>query len=119
MLNGLALADYQLVGWSWFGWDWNWFRRRTGEAVASRLVARASDGLIAVVHDGHHSNPRADRQYAAEAVGLVVPALRARGFELRTVCEDLDRVAPPEPDAGDTAEHDGSRAPQPAARHTR
>jgi chitooligosaccharide deacetylase len=92
MLNGLALADYQLVGWSWFGWDWNWFRRRTGESVAERLAARASDGFIAVVHDGHHSNPRADRQYAADAVDLVVPALRDRGFELRTICEDLDRV---------------------------
>ena len=94
MLNGLARIEYQLVGWSWFGWDWNWFRRRSGASVASRLAARASDGFIAVVHDGHHANARADRRYAAETVDRLVPALRARGFELRTVCEDLDRVVP-------------------------
>lgn len=90
MLNGLAQADYQLIGWGWFGWDWNWFRRRTGESVANRVAARASDGFIAVIHDGHHENPRADRHYAAEAVDRLVPLLRERGFELRTICEDLD-----------------------------
>ena len=97
MLNGLGRMDHQLVGWSWFGWDWNWFRRRTGASVASRLASRASDGFIAVVHDGHHANPRADRRYAAEAVDVLVPALRARGFEFRTVCEDLERAATPAP----------------------
>jgi peptidoglycan/xylan/chitin deacetylase (PgdA/CDA1 family) len=92
MLNGLASADYQLVGWSWFGWDWNWGRRRTGESVARRLAARASDGFIAVVHDGHHANPNAERGYAAQAVDRLVPTLRARGFEFRTICEDLEAV---------------------------
>jgi peptidoglycan/xylan/chitin deacetylase (PgdA/CDA1 family) len=100
MLNGLALADYQLVGWSWFGWDWNWFRRRTAESVVARLTARASDGFIAVVHDGHHAHPSADREYAADAVDQLVPALHARGFEFRTICEDLDRVAPRDPAVG-------------------
>jgi peptidoglycan/xylan/chitin deacetylase (PgdA/CDA1 family) len=94
MLNGLGRIDHQLVGWSWFGWDWNWGKRRTGESVASRLTSRASDGFIAVVHDGHHANPRADRGYAADTVERLVPALRARGFEFRTICEDLPSVAP-------------------------
>jgi peptidoglycan/xylan/chitin deacetylase (PgdA/CDA1 family) len=90
MLDGLGLADYQLVGWGWFGWDWNWFRRPTAESIAGRVTRRASDGFIVVIHDGHHQNPRADRRYAAEAVDRLVPLLHERGFELRTICEDLD-----------------------------
>jgi chitooligosaccharide deacetylase len=90
MLLGLARIDHQLIGWSWLGWDFNWFRARTADSVTNRISARASDGFIAVIHDGHHRDPVADRRYAVEAVERLVPALRARGFELRTICEDLD-----------------------------
>lgn len=92
MLEGLRRLDHQLIGWSWFGWDWNWGRRRTGESVSRRLIERASDGFIMVIHDGHHIDPRADRLYAADAVDRLVPALQGRGFEFRTICEDLERV---------------------------
>jgi chitooligosaccharide deacetylase len=98
MLSGLARVDYQLVGWGFNAWDWNWFRRRTADAVVRRIGSRARDGLIVVIHDGHHLNPRADREYAVEAAARLVPALRDRGFTFGSICDIVgwdDRQPPP------------------------
>jgi peptidoglycan/xylan/chitin deacetylase (PgdA/CDA1 family) len=90
MYAGLARIDHVLVGWGWNLWDWNWFRRKTGPSIAPRIARGASDGDIIVVHDGHHKNPRADRRYAVDVAGRLVPLLRERGFSLRTVCNAVD-----------------------------
>jgi peptidoglycan/xylan/chitin deacetylase (PgdA/CDA1 family) len=87
MYGGLERAGYQLAGWSWGMWDWSWWRRPRGQRVAERLARLASAGDIIVIHDGHHKNPRADRRYASEAVRLLVPALRTRGFEFGRLCD--------------------------------
>lgn len=86
MYAGLKKMDYRLAGWSWGLWDWNWWKPREAQDLARRLSRRANDGDIIVMHDGHHVNPRADRRYAVEATGLMIPALRARGFEFGTMC---------------------------------
>ena len=86
MYAGLAQIDHVLVGWGWGLWDWNWFRAREGRTLAQRLVARVSSGDIIVMHDGHHENPRAKRQYAIDATARLVPALRERGFMFGTIC---------------------------------
>jgi len=87
MIRGLRQSNYRLVGWSWMMWDWNWGRKRTAASVASRVLARAQPGRIVVIHDGHHKDPMADRLYAAGAVRLIVDGLRARGYELASLCE--------------------------------
>jgi peptidoglycan/xylan/chitin deacetylase (PgdA/CDA1 family) len=86
MLMGAARAGYTVVGWGWMLWDFNWFRRRTADALVPRFVRRASPGDIIVIHDGHHENPRADRSYAVETVDRVIPELKARGFQFGTIC---------------------------------
>ena len=86
MLEGLRLIDYQLVGWSFGLWDFNWYRRPDPAALAARLARKAKGGDIIVMHDGHHVDPRADRQHTVEAARALVPALRARGLELGTLC---------------------------------
>ena len=86
MYAGLRRIDYRLAGWSWGLWDWNWWKPREAQDLASRLARRASAGDIIVMHDGHHVNPRADRRYAVEATALMIPALRARGFTFGTLC---------------------------------
>lgn len=86
MLMGAGRAGYTVVGWGWMLWDFNWFRDRRSEALVPRFVERASPGDIVVIHDGHHVNPRADRQYAVETVDLLIPALKARGFQFGTIC---------------------------------
>ena len=50
------------------------------------LVRRASAGDIIVMHDGHHVNPEADRLYAVEATRLLVPGLKARGYQFGLLC---------------------------------
>jgi peptidoglycan/xylan/chitin deacetylase (PgdA/CDA1 family) len=94
MYEGLRTIDYELVGWGWGLWDFNWYRAREAESIARRLVRRVSAGDIVVMHDGHHVEPRADRQYAIEATRLLVPAMKARGFRFGNLCSE---VAGPRP----------------------
>jgi peptidoglycan-N-acetylglucosamine deacetylase len=86
LLMGAAKAGFVVVGWSWMMWDVNLFERRTADEIVPRIAAHASPGDIIVIHDGHHENPRADRQYAIEAVDRLIPELRARGFRFGTIC---------------------------------
>ena len=87
MYAALDRIGYRLAGWSWGMWDWHWWRRPRGEAIAARLARKASPGDIVVIHDGHHKNARADRRYAGETVRFLVPALRSRGYTFGTLCE--------------------------------
>jgi chitooligosaccharide deacetylase len=87
MYAGLDRAGYTLAGWSFGMWDWNWWRPSRPEKLAARLATRASDGDIVVMHDGHHENPRADRQRTVAATAELVPLLRAKGFLFGNLCE--------------------------------
>ena len=60
---------------------------RLRRRVAERLADRASDGDIVVMHDGHHANPRADRQRTVMATAGLIPRLKARGFRFGNLCE--------------------------------
>jgi peptidoglycan-N-acetylglucosamine deacetylase len=86
MYEGLIQIDHRLVGWSWGLWDWNWYRPVDAAQLARRLAARASQGDIVVMHDGHHANPAAHPGYAIEATRQLVPALRKRGYEFGRLC---------------------------------
>ena len=86
--EALGQIDYKLVGWGWMRWDWNWFRRRTADGIVGRLTARASAGDIFVMHDGDESAPRKDQRQTVDATARLIPALRARGFEFGTVCQN-------------------------------
>jgi len=86
MYSGLKQAGYQLAGWTWGMWDFDWGRARRADRLAPRLARKASDGDIIVIHDGHHRNPRAERRHAAETVRRLVPLLTARGFRFRPLC---------------------------------
>jgi peptidoglycan/xylan/chitin deacetylase (PgdA/CDA1 family) len=94
MYAGLHRAGYTLTGWSWGMWDWHWWQTPRGERVAVRLAGKASAGDIIVIHDGHHINPRADRRYAVEAVRLLAPRLRSRGFQFGTLCNGSEITTP-------------------------
>jgi peptidoglycan/xylan/chitin deacetylase (PgdA/CDA1 family) len=87
MLAGVARADYQLIGWGWNAWDWNWFRRPTADSTVRRIEQRASNGLIVVMHDGHHVDPESERTRTVEAVAQLVPRLRTRGYAFGRICD--------------------------------
>ena len=86
MLMGAGRAGYRVVGWGWMLWDFNFFRAKTAASLVPRLARKASPGDIVVIHDGHHVDPRADREYAIETVDALIPELRARGFQFGTIC---------------------------------
>jgi peptidoglycan-N-acetylglucosamine deacetylase len=85
MLQGLERIDYQMVGWGFMLWDFDFFRTRSARIVP-RLVRHASAGDIMVIHDGDHKNPRADRRYAIELTRALIPELRKKGFGFGVVC---------------------------------
>ncbi len=78
LYEALDRMDYRLAGWSFGLWDWNWGRSREANALVDRLARRVHSGDIIVMHDGHHLDPRADRQYAVDATARLIPELRAR-----------------------------------------
>ena len=84
MYEGLARIDHRLVGWSWGLWDIG--QRSDAGELAQRLARRASAGDIIVMHDGHHIDPTADRQYAIEATRKLIPALEAKGLSSASLC---------------------------------
>jgi peptidoglycan/xylan/chitin deacetylase (PgdA/CDA1 family) len=86
MYAGLSKADYDLIGWGWMLWDFNWFRRRSGAATFERVASRASDGDIIVMHDGDESAPTREQPHTIEATARLIPELRARGFSFGKVC---------------------------------
>lgn len=90
MMRGLRRSGYKLVGWSWMTWDWMWFRKRTGPRVAAHLISHAAPGKIIVIHDGHHRDQNADRQYAIEATACAVDSLLAQRYEFRTLYTVVD-----------------------------
>lgn len=88
MFAGLRRIDYQLFGWGWMLWDWNWTRQRTAGATVERIESRARAGDIIVMHDGDESAPEVDQKHTVEATARLIPALRARGLGFGRVCSN-------------------------------
>jgi peptidoglycan/xylan/chitin deacetylase (PgdA/CDA1 family) len=87
MMDGLATSGRKLIGWGFFLWDWDWFRRPSADRLVPRIARRAGPGSIVVLHDGHHKNPRADRRYTVETVDRLIPELKAKGLGFGTICQ--------------------------------
>ena len=86
MYVGLRELDYQLIGFGWMLWDFNWFRARSADSSVSRIASRVSDGDIVVMHDGDESAPTRDQRHTVDATRRLIPELRARGFSFGTIC---------------------------------
>ena len=89
MYQGLERIDHKLVGWTFGMWDFNWYRRRDALTLSERLARRVSPGDIIVMHDGHHVDPRPDRQYAVEATRRLVATLKPKGWVFGRLCDPL------------------------------
>jgi peptidoglycan/xylan/chitin deacetylase (PgdA/CDA1 family) len=71
----------RVVLWDVNSFDW---KDHPPAEVARRVLERARPGSIVLMHDGGR-----DHQVTVDAVRLLVPELRARGYELATVSATL------------------------------
>ncbi len=70
------------VLWSLSSEDWN---NPESSWIVERILRRVRDGEILLFHDASHDNRFPDRQATLEAVSVLVPALKERGFHFVTV----------------------------------
>ncbi len=86
---GLRGVQQQLnlmgVMWTVIANDWRWPVAR----ISRRLVQRAVNGAIICLHDGRETRISPDIRTTLEAVQLVIPVLRERGFHFETVSQIL------------------------------
>lgn len=86
---GLRSAQQRLglmgVTWTIIGRDWKWPSSR----VARLMLRQARNGTIYCLHDGRGILPSPDIRSTIEAVELVVPRLKAEGYQFVTLTEML------------------------------
>jgi peptidoglycan/xylan/chitin deacetylase (PgdA/CDA1 family) len=82
-VRGATDAGFHIVEWTVSVGDWQ--AGRSAADVAEAVMSRVRPGDVIVLHDGNREHQRSlercrDRQNAAEAVRLLLPALGARGL---------------------------------------
>jgi peptidoglycan/xylan/chitin deacetylase (PgdA/CDA1 family) len=86
---GLGRAQQRLklngVMWTVIGRDWKWPAQR----VSRLLIRGAGNGAILCLHDGRELEHSPDVRATLEAVKLVIPTLKERGFHFETVSQIL------------------------------
>jgi len=65
--------------------DW---QEPDAHAIAVNVLTQVTPGAIVIFHDSDETG-KADRQPTVEALGLILPALKARGLRCVTVSELL------------------------------
>jgi len=86
---GLRAAQQRLhlngVMWTVIGHDWKWPAPR----VARLLISYAANGGILCLHDGRTLERAPDIRATLDAVEMIIPALKERGFHFETVSQIL------------------------------
>ena len=84
---GLSRAQERLqltgVMWTAIARDW----KLPASQILQLLLSKAENGAILCLHDGRELQPKPDIRATLEAVGLVLPILKERGFSFETVSQ--------------------------------
>jgi len=75
------------VTWTVMGRDWKWSSTR----IARLMLSNAKNGAIFCLHDGRGTMPSPDIRSTIEAVEIVVPRLKAEGYEFVTLTNMFQR----------------------------
>jgi peptidoglycan/xylan/chitin deacetylase (PgdA/CDA1 family) len=59
--------------------------------IVARVVTKARDGAIVLLHDAKYNNPEEDRSQTVRALPEIIRGLRAKGYRLVTL---TDLVSP-------------------------
>jgi peptidoglycan/xylan/chitin deacetylase (PgdA/CDA1 family) len=76
------------VQWTTIGLDW----KNPPEAIVERVLENLRNGGIICLHDGRTTSLNPDIRSTLEAVSILLPQLKARGFDLLTVSELVART---------------------------
>jgi peptidoglycan-N-acetylglucosamine deacetylase len=83
------------VLWSVQAWDWD---EPPADEIVARILRDCRPGAIVLLHDGAPPYDSRSREQTAIAVGRLLPALAAEGYDVLTVSELLaTHGAPPQP----------------------
>jgi peptidoglycan-N-acetylglucosamine deacetylase len=88
-LRAVRSEGYVPVQWSITGWDWA--KRKTAQDIADNCL-KARDGDVILLHDGVHTEPRADRSKSVWATRQVLERLGGEGYEFVTIPELVKRT---------------------------
>ncbi|MBQ7417644.1 MAG: polysaccharide deacetylase family protein [Acidaminococcaceae bacterium] len=85
----IALAkDLQVVNWSVIPRDWTGIDK---QEIYNRVMDKAEDGAIVLLHDGDSPLYKASRQATVDAVGPLIDSLREKGYDLVSLEEYAGR----------------------------
>jgi peptidoglycan/xylan/chitin deacetylase (PgdA/CDA1 family) len=85
--RALELASHlgmQTVFWTISPGDW---RRPPAGLIVRRVLAKAEDGAIVLLHDAKYDNPKEDRDQTVQALPEIIRGLRDLGYRLVTLTE--------------------------------
>jgi len=83
-----SAKDLQVVNWSVIPRDWTGIDK---QEIYNRVIDKAEDGAIVLLHDGDSPLYRASRQATVDAVGPLIDSLREKGYHLVSLEEYTGR----------------------------
>lgn len=90
LLRFLDHTNQRLVLWSVDSQDW---QEPDADVIVFNVLAQVEPGAIVIFHDSDETG-KADRRPTIEALGLILPVLKARGLKCVTVSELLAQSPP-------------------------
>lgn len=83
-----SAKDLQVVNWSVIPRDWTGIDK---QEIYNRVMDKAEDGAVVLLHDGDSPLYRASRQATVDAVGPLIDSLREKGYHLVSLEEYTGR----------------------------
>lgn len=83
-----SAKDLQVVNWSVIPRDWTGIDK---QEIYNRVMDKAEDGAIVLLHDGDSPLYKASRQATVDAVGPLIDSLREKGYHLVSLEEYTGR----------------------------
>ena len=83
-----SAKDLQVVNWSVIPRDWTGIDK---QEIYNRVMYKAEDGAIVLLHDGDSPLYKASRQATVDAVGPLIDSLREKGYHLVSLEEYTGR----------------------------
>ncbi len=83
-----SVKDLQVVNWSVIPRDWTGIDK---QEIYNRVMDKAEDGAIVLLHDGDSPLYKASRQATVDAVGPLIDSLREKGYHLVSLEEYAGR----------------------------